>query len=313
MAYFTIIIPVFNREKEVVRAIESCLKQSFDDFEVLVVDDASTDQSADVAGAILDYRIRLIRHRQNQGVCPARNTGIDYSQGEWLLFLDSDDELLPDALLKIRQETLRCPETIERLGFLYRRDDGRVSPEPVFGATVLNYESFLRWRDSVGLSDFFHCVRRRSLEKVRFSRGRAYEETYLLDFAQTYQTRMIPEVVALVHLTSANRASNVSVWQRSEGFLRDAPDQVQDTTYILSRHGPALKRYAPKWYRIFRQGALFYSFLARNRFLGFKLALAYLQEYPWQKNGWLIAFAGLVSPRLLALMRAWETQRREVL
>src|SRR5450432_320321 len=96
--YFSIVIPLFNREKEVLRALKSCLAQDFQAFEVVVVDDASTDQSATVVEDLQDKRVRLIRHAKNRGVCPARNTGVEAAAGKWIVFLDSDDELLPGFL-----------------------------------------------------------------------------------------------------------------------------------------------------------------------------------------------------------------------
>src|ERR1039458_5800762 len=103
--YFSIVIPVFNREQEVQRALSSCLVQDFQAFEVVVVDDASTDNSATVVEGLQDQRVRLIRHAKNRGVCPARNTGVQAAAGEWIVFLDSDDELLPGCLKRCFEMT----------------------------------------------------------------------------------------------------------------------------------------------------------------------------------------------------------------
>ena len=100
--YFSIVIPVYNREKEIVRAVNSCLIQSFGDIEIVIVDDASKDQTVAVVKSLCDPRIVLVCHEMNRNVCPARNTGVAHSRGEWVLFLDSDDEFLPGALEKLR-------------------------------------------------------------------------------------------------------------------------------------------------------------------------------------------------------------------
>lgn len=86
------IIPVFNRRSEVLRAIASCLGQIRPPDEILVVDDASTDGSAEVVRALQDRRIKLLAHAQNRGAAAARNTGIAAAAGDWIAFLDSDDE-----------------------------------------------------------------------------------------------------------------------------------------------------------------------------------------------------------------------------
>ncbi|MRI58382.1 MAG: glycosyl transferase [Epsilonproteobacteria bacterium] len=91
---FSVIIPVFNREGFIARAIESVLAQTFQDFELIVVDDGSTDQSAAIASR---YPITLIR-QPNRGVSSARNAGIQASHGKIVAFLDSDDLWKPKKL-----------------------------------------------------------------------------------------------------------------------------------------------------------------------------------------------------------------------
>jgi glycosyltransferase involved in cell wall biosynthesis len=93
-----VVVPVHNREGTVLRAVESVLNQSFTDFEVLVVDDGSTDRTAAVVSACEDPRVRLLRHRANRGAAAARNTGIRAARSELIAFLDSDDEWIADKL-----------------------------------------------------------------------------------------------------------------------------------------------------------------------------------------------------------------------
>ena len=94
--FFSIILPVFNRELLVRETIESVLNQSFTNFDLLLVNDGSTDNTQEI---LLCYknRIRLI-NQPNQGPEIARNTGVEHAKGEYLVFLDSDDILLPGAL-----------------------------------------------------------------------------------------------------------------------------------------------------------------------------------------------------------------------
>jgi len=96
----SVVIPVYNREAYVGDAIESVLAQTFTDFEVLVIDDGSTDRSREVAGAYRDPRIRLLHNERNQGLPRTRNTGVDSARGTYLAFLDSDDLALPTRLAK---------------------------------------------------------------------------------------------------------------------------------------------------------------------------------------------------------------------
>lgn len=94
----SVIIPTYNREHVVQDAIRSILAQTFVDFEVIVVDDGSTDSTASAVRAIKDPRVRLVRHARNRGIPQARNTGLDQARGEYIAWLDSDDVARPDRL-----------------------------------------------------------------------------------------------------------------------------------------------------------------------------------------------------------------------
>ena len=95
--FFSIIIPLYNREKTISRAIESILNQTIQDFEIIVVDDCSTDCSAEIVHKlkVLDARIKYIKNEINQERCISRNKGIQIALGKYICFLDSDDYHLP--------------------------------------------------------------------------------------------------------------------------------------------------------------------------------------------------------------------------
>jgi glycosyltransferase involved in cell wall biosynthesis len=93
----SVIIPLYNKEKIINKTLQSVLFQNFNNFEIVIVDDGSTDDSIKVVNSICDDRIHLIRQK-NGGPGKARNTGVAYAKGEWILFLDADDELADGAL-----------------------------------------------------------------------------------------------------------------------------------------------------------------------------------------------------------------------
>lgn len=93
----SIIIPLYNKRQSIFSTIDSVLNQSYRDFELLVIDDGSTDGSGEIVKAIQDSRIRYI-WKENGGVSSARNRGIEEAKGEWILFLDADDYLIEDGL-----------------------------------------------------------------------------------------------------------------------------------------------------------------------------------------------------------------------
>lgn len=98
ISMISVIIPAYNRAPTLRRAIESVLRQTAQELEVIVVDDASTDASAEIARGVEDPRVRCITHPSNRGGAVARNTGIMAAAGDYLAFLDSDDEWLPEHL-----------------------------------------------------------------------------------------------------------------------------------------------------------------------------------------------------------------------
>ena len=112
----SVVIPVFNRPAAVRRAIESVLAQTCQDFEIIVVDDGSTDATAASVAAFADRRITLIRHERNRGGSAARNTGIRASSAPYVAFLDSDDEWLPT---KLERQLEVFERSSERLALVY--------------------------------------------------------------------------------------------------------------------------------------------------------------------------------------------------
>lgn len=95
----SVIVPVYNVEKYLTRCIDSILSQTFTDFELLLIDDGSTDNSGKICDeyAKQDSRIRVF-HKENGGVSSARNLGLDNAKGNWICFCDSDDYVLPNWL-----------------------------------------------------------------------------------------------------------------------------------------------------------------------------------------------------------------------
>ena len=114
----SIVIPTYNREHLLSRALDSVLAQTLGDFEVLVVDDGSTDETAVLMAEYeaRDERIRYFIQPQNAGVSAARNRGLREARGEFIAFLDSDDEWMPE---KLERQTELLQVLPERFGLVY--------------------------------------------------------------------------------------------------------------------------------------------------------------------------------------------------
>ena len=119
----SIIVPVYNTELYLRECIESILRQSFMNFEVLLVDDGSTDASGSICEdyAAKDTRIRVF-HQTNQGVTAARKCGILHSNGEYLCFVDSDDTITSDALAILMEPLQRDIRDIDAVVSLANKD-----------------------------------------------------------------------------------------------------------------------------------------------------------------------------------------------
>jgi len=104
----SVVIPLYNKGPYIARALNSVLAQTFQDFEVIVVDDGSTDDGAEVVRGFDDPRIQLIQ-QENRGVSAARNRGIEAARAELVAFLDADDEWLPGFLRTIKRLRQKYP------------------------------------------------------------------------------------------------------------------------------------------------------------------------------------------------------------
>lgn len=142
--FFTVIIPLYNKENHILCSVNSVLNQSCNDFELIIVNDGCTDDSIQRIEKIkCDPRVEIITQK-NKGRCIARNTGIENSKGKWICFLDADDEFLEDHFKTLKklisnnnQRNVFC--TKEQLG-------NRILPS---GKTKFNHEGF-----NVSFKDF---------------------------------------------------------------------------------------------------------------------------------------------------------------
>ena len=112
----SIIIPTYNRARKLLRAVKSVTDQSYTYFELIIVDDCSSDNTSQIISKLDDTRIKYIRLSQNRGANYARNVGIKASRGKFIAFLDSDDEWLPE---KIEMQISAFSELNNKFGVIY--------------------------------------------------------------------------------------------------------------------------------------------------------------------------------------------------
>lgn len=150
----SVILPVYNREKFVAGAVQSILDQTYEFFELIIVDDASTDSTLGVIKRFHDERIRILENEENLGVSSSRNKGICEANGEFVAFMDSDDISLPDrlekqqALLSERPEVLICGSWMRELNskkvLKYKEKHEEIVVESLLKSPIANPTVMLR-------------------------------------------------------------------------------------------------------------------------------------------------------------------------
>lgn len=165
---FSVVIPLYNKGPFIGCTLNSVLAQRWTDFEVVVVDDGSTDAGPAIVAACRDARVRLVR-QANAGVAAARNHGIAEARGEWVAFLDADDWLHPDYLATLVQVQRACPEAdtvATELAFLPHDDEHWPPAWPALpGPLSIEVITCLpkRWMQGPTLSSSSTAVRRARL------------------------------------------------------------------------------------------------------------------------------------------------------
>lgn len=176
----SIIIPVYCVEDTLDRCLESIVRQSFADYEIILVDDGSPDHSPALCDdwAKQDTRISVI-HKEHEGLSDARNAGIDAATGEWLAFIDSDDELGEGTLEKV----MPMAEDYDIVEFPFYRAYGS-EKQSLFTFKPKVYENMEEyWLKGHAYEHSYawnKIYRKRLFDHVRFPKGQVFEDMYTL-------------------------------------------------------------------------------------------------------------------------------------
>ncbi|NQT04137.1 MAG: glycosyltransferase [Planctomycetes bacterium] len=207
----SVVIPTYNRENLVGRAIKSVLSQTFEDFELIVVDDASLDNTEEVIKRFQDSRIKYVQHQKNMGAPATRNTGIRMAKGAYIGLLDDDDEWLPT---KLDKQVNRFKESSGRTGVVYsgfevRDQNGRIV-QTTFPALRGNLYMRLLKRNMIGGSSM---IKSECFEKVGlFDRSlkSCQDWDMWLRISEYYEFDFVPEILSTIHLHGDQISSKYS-------------------------------------------------------------------------------------------------------
>lgn len=240
----SVIIPVYNGEKYVTKCVESVLNQSMQDYEIILVDDGSTDNSASICNdlAVDNSKIRVF-HQKNMGVSAARNTGLANSCGDFVTFLDADDMLTPNALehLVIAMNENSADMTLGRLVHVmppntYKQED--VS----FDKIQFEGTEFLEAAIADHPFTYYSCrvlYRKSFIQDISFEEGRITGEDSFFIFQCALKQ---PKVVAIDHVVyeyiyNPSSATNVGLSKK----------KYNDIVYFMNRKIALINKNYPKF------------------------------------------------------------------
>lgn len=293
--FFSVLITAFNRQDQIERCVLSCIHQTFDDFEIVVVDDASTDATGAVLAAIDEPSLRVVTHDRNRGISPARATTVAHARGQWLVMVDSDWELFPQSLARLRALIDELPPGVRIIRSRLRWDDGSLSPAVMPAEPVTEYEGRLRWLEAVavqgGSSDAAHCVHRSVFETRSYFSDRrgAVEPLWELDLARREASLWVSDVLGAQHVDAVNSSTRDASAGLLPRLLDEAPDMRWMAATMLSGHGAELARLAPHYRAWLLNCAALESLLSGDRRGGVRYT-------------WSAARAGTAGPKLAATL-----------
>lgn len=267
---FTVIIPVYNMERYLEQCLESVVGQSFQDYEVILVDDGSTDASAALCDRYSErYPYVHTVHQSNQGLSGARNTGLDRAKGEWIIFADSDDWVEGNLLERLDQEIRSCPADLYTYNAWFSDEHGTDTGKMILFPehdliTIHNEEErFLYYQNSLtryrhGWEAWNRVFKRKLIERhgLRFvPTAEVFAEDYLFTFQYLLYVRRIR---LLCHIWYHYRQREGSLLHsKNQETLMPRLFQLGDEAWEELLH-------AGKWYMVQRYDILFEAFLKHH-------------------------------------------------
>ena len=317
--FFSVLITAFNRQGQIERCVRSCARQTFDDFEIVVVDDGSTDATAAVLAALDEPRLRIVTHQLNRGISPARASAVAHARGQWLVMVDSDDELFPHSLARLSALIDELPPGVRIIRSRLRWDDGSLSPAVMPAEIVTDYWGRIRWLEAVtvqgGSSDAGHCMHRSVFERASYFSDRrgAVEPLWELDVARREASLWVSDVLGAEHVDAVNSTTRDASGRSLARLLDEAPDVCWMVATILSEHGAELARHAPHYRAWLLHSAAVESFLAGERRAGVRYASSAARARAGGPKLAATVALGLLGPRALARSkvagRRWRASR----
>ena len=276
----SVIIPAYNRAATIFRAIQSVLVQSFQDFEVIVVDDGSTDSTCDIVKNAPDQRIYLLRHEKNLGAAAARNTGMKAARGAYIAWLDSDDEWMPEKLeIQLQALMKASPDQKASCTAFELSENGSLR---IYTPEHTDYRKmFLKCNQAPGSTLLFESSMLDEIGYLDVSMRRYEDWDWILRYGAKYRFLAVDQPLSKVHF-SPDRSS-IQVETSAKTFISKYSETLRQfgvyRNRVISRRWVDVSSYYAREHKILKtlyflaKGFIMYPFHS-------------LDVWAWVINGW---------------------------
>lgn len=249
---FSVIMPLYNKQDTVIESIQSVLKQTVQDFEIIVVDDESADNSAALAERVLDSRVSVLR-KKHGGVSAARNYGVGRARGDYICFLDADDLWLPNHLEALRELILAVPDAgLYATCFRQEGADGSVYSPNLGNGHIIEIDNI--FRIELEQRSVLHtnsvCMQHSIFKKAGgfVEHERIGEDTSLwYRVAAFHKVAMINVITTVYRLKYSGAISVSGSMNRDWSFLRFYEENVKDSVAIKPEKKSTIARFINRY------------------------------------------------------------------
>jgi glycosyltransferase involved in cell wall biosynthesis len=228
MPTISVVVPAYNGERTILKTLESIKKQTFSDFEIIVIDDGSTDRTVELVNTVKDERIKIFSYK-NGGLPVARNRGIAHAQGEYIAFIDADDLWTPDKLASQLEALQNNPKAGLAYSWTNYMDD---NAENVYQGHSIYYDGdvyadLLRWNFMASGSN--PLIRREAIEdagEFEPTLRSAEDWDYWLRIASRWQFALVPKAQVIYRKSSGAMSSKIDVMEKYNLMVIDRAFQA---------------------------------------------------------------------------------------
>lgn len=231
----SVIVPVYNVLPYLRESLESVINQTYEDLEIIIVDDGSTDGSDVVCEEYSrDSRVKVI-HQKNHGLSAARNVGLDLARGDYIAFLDSDDVYLPDMIQTMVEGIKKSRADIEICGFNKVYSKGNITKKRIRNkrGLIIKKEEILSREDALKhvIDKLRPCVwnklyKKEVWDELRFPIGRVFEDTWIIPpmFENIKMIHVIPRALILYRQRAGSLSATINV--------KNIEDKIEARIYL---------------------------------------------------------------------------------